>query len=182
MSAGITLAGLFSIVVAHYYRELQALLARTLKDRHAAEDVVQESYARVLALQRSGRQVDKFRSVLYRTAYNLVIDRSRNAKLRNHESLDALDPDTIPAAPTTLEPDQQLSQAQRARALLQAIEDLPPRCRQAFVMYKVDDLPQREIAARMGISVNMVERHIMRGMDACHACLNQLDGVTHKEN
>lgn len=181
MSEGTPLAGslAFSIVVARYYRDLQALLARTLKDRHAADDVVQESYARVLALEQRGHPVEKLRAVLHRTAYNLVIDGSRRARVRNHEDLDSLEEHEHPAAPASLEPEERLSQVQRARAMLRTIEALPPRCREAFVLYKIDGLAQQDIAARMGISLNMVERHIMRGMDACRACLDKLDGASH---
>lgn len=167
----------FIFVVARYYRELQAILVRTLKDRHAADDVVQEAYARVLTLQKSGHAIDKLRSVLHRAAYNLVIDGSRRNKLRQHEDLDALPEDAHPSVPDSARPDEALSNTQRARALLATIESLPPRCREAFVLHKIDGLTQPEVAARMGISLNMVERHIMRGMDACRACRDRLDGV-----
>ncbi|MBN9340457.1 MAG: sigma-70 family RNA polymerase sigma factor [Comamonadaceae bacterium] len=164
-------------MVARYYRELQALLARTLKDRHAADDVVQEAYARVLALRHAGQPVEKFRSVLHRAAYNLVIDRSRRARLRDHDDLDALPEAAHPAAAEATQPDAILASAQRARALVATIEALPPRCREAFVLHKIDGYTQPEVAARMGISLNMVERHIMRGMDACRACMDALDGT-----
>lgn len=165
-----------STVVARYYRELQSLLARTLKDRHAAEDVAQESYLRMLALQESGRTVTNTRSVLYRTAYNLVIDAKRRARVRDHDDIDALTEEAQPSAPESTQPDVILSSAQRAQAMVQTIEALPPRCREAFVLHKIDGLSQPEVAARMGISLNMVERHIMRGMDACRACRDRLDG------
>lgn len=168
-------------MVASYYRELQALLVRTLKDRYAAEDVVQESYARVLAQQKNGPPIDKLRAVLHRTAYNLVIDGSRRAKLRDHADIDALDDYEQPAASTSLQPEERLSQSQRAQAMLRTIEELPPRCREAFVLHKIDGLRQQDIATQMGISVNMVERHVMRGMDACRACLDRLDGIRAKD-
>lgn len=162
-------------MIARYYRELQTLLTRTLKDRHAAEDVVQEAFARVIALEQSGQPVAKPRSLLLRTTYRLVIDASRRNKLRSHEDLHALPEDEHPAAPAASQPDEALDSAQRARALLTTIENLPPRCREAFVLHKIDGLTQPEVAARMGISLNMVERHIMRGMDACRACRERLD-------
>lgn len=164
-------------VVAQYYRELRAILARTLKDGHAADDVVQEACARVLALRQAGRPIEKLRAVLHRTAYNLLIDRSRRDKLRQHDSLDCLPEDAHPAAPASARPDERLDSARRARALLETIEALPPRCREAFVLHKLDGLSQPDVAAQMGISLNMVERHIMRGMDACRACRDRLDGL-----
>lgn len=178
MPEGGSLAGFpaLSSVVARYYRELHSLLVRTLKDRHAADDVVQEAFTRVLALRHAGRPVEKLRSVLHRTAYNLVIDASRRRKLRDHDDIDALPEDAVPAAARSTQPEERLSAAQRAEAMLSTIEALPPRCREAFVLFKIDGLDQAEVARRMGISVNMVERHVMRGMDACRACRDRLDG------
>ncbi|MEZ2298274.1 RNA polymerase sigma factor [Variovorax sp. RCC_210] len=169
-------------MVARYYRELHSLLTRTLKDRHAADDVVQEAFTRVLALRHAGRPVEKLRSVLHRTAYNLVIDASRRNKLRDHDDLDALPEHTQPAAARSSQPEERLCAAQRAQAMLATIEALPPRCREAFVLYKIDGVDQAEIARRMGISVNMVERHVMRGMDACRACRDRLDGEGEKDS
>lgn len=162
-------------MVAQYLQELRSLLTRTLRDRHAAEDVAQESCVRVLEMQHAGKPVSNLRALLHSTAYHLVIDRSRRARVRHHEDLDALHEDAHPAAPQASQPDEALASRQRARALVQTIESLPPRCREAFVLYKFDGLSQAEIAARMGVSVNMVERHIMRGMDACRACRDSLD-------
>lgn len=133
---------------------------------------------RVLALRHAGHPIKKLRSVLHRTAYNLLIDANRRNKLRRHEDLDALPEDALPIAPESAQPEERLSTDQRARAMLATIEGLPPRCRQAFILHKIDGLSQAEVANRMSISANMVERHVMRGMDACRACRDRLDGLT----
>jgi len=46
----------------------------------------------------------------------------------------------------------------------QILEQLPTRCRQVFWMYRVEGYTQTEIAAALGISKNMVERHVMRAI------------------
>ena len=47
-----------------------------------------------------------------------------------------------------------------------ALDQLPPRCREAVVMRKIEGLPRREIAMRMGIAEKTVRRHIGDGMCA----------------
>ncbi|MNN85745.1 RNA polymerase sigma factor [compost metagenome] len=55
--------------------------------------------------------------------------------------------------------------------LSDAIADLPPRCQMVFVMHKIHELSQAEVAERMGISLKAVEKHLRLGMAACRARL-----------
>lgn len=156
-------------MLERHYRELLNFLVRLVGDRHAAADLTQESYARVLALQQGGQAVLDGRALLYRTARNLVVDRHRRAAVRRHDALEDLAEDDHPSAPPRTQPDEALASRQDARACLAAIEALPPRCREAFVLHVFDELSQAQVAERMGISVSMVEKHVARGLLACRA-------------
>jgi RNA polymerase sigma factor (sigma-70 family) len=52
------------------------------------------------------------------------------------------------------------------RELLAALADLPARRREAIVLRFWLDLPEREIAAAMGVSLGTVKSHVSRGLDA----------------
>ncbi|VCU70068.1 putative RNA polymerase sigma factor FecI [Pigmentiphaga humi] len=163
-------------MVAHYYRELLNYLARALNDRDAAADLTQESYARVIGMQRSGTSIGDMRAVLFRTARNLVIDRHRRSRTRAPAHAgDAPDAVDEAMAPRALEPEAAASSAQAVEAMVAAIAALPLRCREAFILHKFDGLSQAEVAQAMGISVKMVERHIKSGMLACRRCRERLD-------
>eukprot|EP01032_Pedospumella_encystans_P004658 gene4658-5533_t len=58
-------------------------------------------------------------------------------------------------------------------ARVQRIDGLPPRCREAFVLYKFDGLSYAEVAERMGISVRTVEMQLRIAMAACWDCLER---------
>lgn len=163
-------------MLAHYYQELLNFCWRSLRNREAAADLVQESYLRVLGVQENaGEQaVREPRALLYHTARNLIIDKHRRAALRQHEALDALPEAAHPSAPQHLQPEQALQGSQDWRACVDAIDALPPRCRDAFVLHIFEELPHAQIAARMGISVSMVEKHIARGMLSCQKQLQSL--------
>lgn len=171
-------------MVTRYYRELLNFLARSVKDRDAASDLAQESYARVLAVQHSGKTIADPRALLYRTARNLLIDQHRRADVRGETPQSSgTDGGTDPmdllngiAAPSVCEPEVAAASAQTVSALLAAIGALPLRCREAFILHKFDELSQVEVAARMGISVKMVERHIKLGMEACRLCQRRTEG------
>jgi RNA polymerase sigma-70 factor (ECF subfamily) len=53
---------------------------------------------------------------------------------------------------------------QRLLLLQQTIENLPKRCREVFWLFKIEGLTQPQIAQQLGISVNMVERHMIRAL------------------
>lgn len=157
-------------MLERYYRELLNFLHRQVNDRDAAADLAQESYARVLAVQHAGRDVLDARALLYRIARNLLVDRHRRAEVRRHDDLDAMPEADQPAAPPHLQPENALVSQQVLRAYVGTIEQLPPRCREAFILHVFDDLTHAQVAERMGISVSMVEKHIVRGMLACKLC------------
>lgn len=152
--------------------------ARTVKDRDAAADVVQESYARVLAIQRSSVPVVEPRALLYQTARNVMVDQFRRSLLRDHDNLASLTEAQLDAAPAHLQPEVQLASAQAVEAYVATIENLPPRCREAFVLHVFDELSHAQIAERMGASVSMIEKHIARGRLACRTCQQQLHEPT----
>lgn len=165
-------------MVAHYYQELLNYFARLVRSRDGAADLVHEAYVRVLALQKTGQPVHQPRALLYRTARNLLIDHGRRQAVRAAptDAEDAPLPDVADVpAPRGCEPEAALASAQGVAALLAAIEALPPRCREAFLLHKFDGLPHAEVAARMGISRKMVEQHIQRAMQACRRCRAAMD-------
>ncbi|MBS7778336.1 sigma-70 family RNA polymerase sigma factor [Acidovorax sp. CCYZU-2555] len=165
-----------------YYRELLNFLARSVRDRDTAADLVQESYARVLAAQQSGQTVQDPRALLYRTARNLVIDQHRRAETRAEISETVLGDDKEGAfdglpGPRSLEPDTILASREGLAAVVAAIDQLPPRCREAFILYRFDGLSYAEIAAQMGISTRTVEMQLRIAMEACWRCQDELEGA-----
>lgn len=55
--------------------------------------------------------------------------------------------------------------------LVRAIEALPPRCRDVFVMHKIHEYPQAAVAEHLGISVKTVEKHVRLGLESCRRAL-----------
>lgn len=161
-------------MLERYHRELLNFLSRQVRDRDTAADLAQESFVRVLAAQSSGQAVLDTRALLYRTARNLVIDQHRRTEVRRHDDLEALPEDQHPPAPQHLQPEEALASQQVVRAYVATIDALPPRCREAFVLHIFEELSHAQIAQHMGISVSMVEKHMVRGMVACKLCERRL--------
>lgn len=161
-------------MLERYHPELLNYFTRHTSDRDSAADLVQESYARVLAAQSAGRAITDPRALLWRTARNLLVDQHRRAALRQHDDIDAL-PEP-PEAPDHCQPEEAVSARQVISTYIRTIEQLPPRCREAFVLHVFDECSHSQIASRMGISVSMVEKHLVRATLACKLCQRQLSG------
>lgn len=161
---------------ARYYRELLNFCVRMVKDRDAAADVVQESYARVLAIQQARVPIHEPRALLYQTARHVMVDQHRREVLRSHDDLDGLEEAEQPLGAAHMQPEALLASSQAIEAYVATIEALPPRCREAFILHVFDGLSHAQVAERMGASVSMVEKHIARGRLACRACQRQLEG------
>lgn len=152
----------------HYYNELLNYFTHAVRDGHEAQDLVQNAFERLLSAQHAGQRTDNPRAMLYRIARNLLVDRHRHLRVRQHDGDEVLQQQ---AALPSCEPETVVAGMQRLRLLADAIEALPPRCRAAFVRHRIDGLSHAEVAAEMGISLNMVERHVMLAVAACRKAL-----------
>lgn len=141
------------------YREqaprLRRWLDARLRSSEDAHDVVQDAFARLLGSSiRDGlRQPEAF---LNRIVRNLLIDRSRRAANRMaHVPIDAANE---PETRATQEDAIQLDQMRiRYRA---AVDALPPRTREVFLLHRLEGLGYKDIATQLGISIRTVEWHV----------------------
>lgn len=147
-----------------YYGELLRFLTVKLGCREQAADLVQDTFLRVRGLKDLAG-VGQPRAFLYKTALNLSIDLFRRQRIRAERMTPLELTEDLPSA--SPRQDDAVEAKERVRLLRDAIEDLPPRCRQVFLLHKFMDLSHAEIAARLGISKNMVEKHVMKAMDHC---------------
>lgn len=162
-------------MLTRYYRDLLAFCLGKVRDRHAADDLAQESFARVLRMEQAGQAILQPAALLRRVASNAKVDMDRRAALRLADDIDLLDEARQPVAPRHLQPEDAYASTQAIEAYVRAIEALPPRCREAFSLHVFEGLPKPEIAQRMGVSLSMVKQYITRGKAACAACRDALE-------
>jgi RNA polymerase sigma-70 factor (ECF subfamily) len=158
-------------VHVRYYNELLGFFMHAVKDVHEAQDLVQQTFERVLERDYAADQVVNERALLFEVGRNLLVDRHRQLQLRRHESDEVL---LDHSGPVAAEPEAVYAGNQRVGLLVDAIEALPPRCRRAFILHKIDGLSHAEVAREMDITLNMVERHIMLAVAGCRKALGDL--------
>jgi RNA polymerase sigma-70 factor (ECF subfamily) len=125
------------------------------------DDVVQETYA-VLAALEDYRSIVNPKAYAFTTALSIVKAQMRRSKIVAFIGVDDIaDFAEVDARPS---PETEVSDREQLRRLAVAIAALPPRCREVFVLRKVEGLAQREVADRLGISEGTVEKHMQKGL------------------
>ena len=128
------------------------------------DDLVQETYARLLQARRRG-PIDSPRGLLFATARNAARDLHRRRAVANTIPIAEMDESRVfDAAPGVPEA---VSRRQESELLAAAIAELPPRCREILVLRKFENLSHREIAQRLGIAEHTVEAQLTKALHRC---------------
>jgi len=145
---------------------LEAMLMQYLhhnwRNKADVEDLLQDVYVRVYeaALQEIPHQPKSF---VFTTARNLLINRARKEQVVSIEAV--ADLEALGVALDAPGADRAVIARDELRRLQSAIEKLPPRCREVVVLRRIEGMPRREIASRMGITEDTVAEYLANGMN-----------------
>ncbi len=130
------------------------------------DDIVQESYERLLRAQAAG-QVRYAKALLFTTARNAALDFFRRRRVLPMEAVtDFKELSVLEEQPGVAE---RVDQQHELEVLTDAMRALPDRCRQVLMLRYLDNLSYKEIAAQLGISPETVKVHMAKGMRRCAA-------------
>ena len=139
-----------------YYKELLFFIKSRIPNKDYAQDIVQESYMKAIALQHSQEILNK-RALLYKIAKNLMIDKAR----KNFNLQEVLYEEHAYTA-KTVEPEEVLLEQDRQKTLMRALQTLPQKRKEAFVLHVLEGYSRDEVSQMMGISIDAVEKHLSR--------------------
>lgn len=153
---------------------LRAYVRSRFPDLGDVDDLVQESYLRLLRARQAG-PISCAKAYLFTTVRNAALAIFRRPKIFSGQ-----DVTDLPAACIVDEGAdvaETVSRQQELALLLDAIDALPPRCREIFILRKLRGVPQKEIAARLRLSEQTVQVQVGRGARKCAEYLRSR-GVT----
>ncbi len=134
-----------------------------------AEDLVQEVFVKIHRALPEFRGDSQLSTWIYRIATNAAIDRARTPSFKEaarEQSLDAAEAVDSPDA-WTGEPapslDQQVLSKQRFECFAAFVRRLPAKYRAVLVLSELEELPDKDIAKILGLSVNAVKIRLHRG-------------------
>jgi RNA polymerase sigma factor (sigma-70 family) len=158
-----TLKRWFSREVLPLEPALMRFLRRNWRDPAEFVDLRQDIYVRVYDAAREALPLQT-KAFLFATARNHLINRARRSRVISIELV--ADLESLSVAVDMIVPDRHATAREELRRVQAGLDRLPPRCREVIMLRKIEGLSQREVAARMGIGEDTVERQMVQGMRA----------------
>jgi len=140
---------------------LTSFLRHNWRNRNDIADLRQDVYERVCEAAHV-QMPENTKAFVFRTARNLLINRVKREHVVPIEAVSDLD--ALGIALDAPGPERSVLARDELRRLQDALDRLPPRCREAVTLGRIDGLPGREIAMRMGISEAAVSMHLDHGI------------------
>jgi RNA polymerase sigma-70 factor (ECF subfamily) len=171
----------FETLVTRHRKPIFNFILRFVCDATQAEDVLQETFLRVIKSADGYQRQAKFTTWLYTIARNLCVDAARRGKHRKAASLDApaggedcegaplIDrvPDGEPGV------DRQAIGRELQARIREAVASLPDEQREIFLLREVADLQFNEIAAIVGCPENTVKSRMRYALEKLREALEE---------
>jgi RNA polymerase sigma-70 factor (ECF subfamily) len=146
------------------------MIMRYLRARGAGElteDLLQELWMKVAAMPVDADVADPT-SYLFRMAHNLMLDRHRAGRRRadRDHQYHAISDLTSAGHDPSPSPDRALIAKQQLAEVNRVLKSLGERTDYIFRRHRVEEVPQREIAAELGITLSAVEKHLQKAYRA----------------
>ncbi len=132
------------------YLPLGMYALRIVDDAQSAEDIVEDTFMKAWQIIVDDKEIADFKAYMYRMVRNACI-----SYLRNRKEIVGLE--FVPEAD-----EEAVDTSERDARIWKAIDELPDKCREVFLLSKQDGLSNEEIAEKMGISISTVKNQMTK--------------------
>lgn len=153
----------FERFVSDQRAALLGFLRRLTQCEADAEDIAQESFLS-LVRYRESEPVEAWRPLLFRIALNAFNDRSRRGAARADGAHLSLSDEIVDLPSSDVPHEKRISDQQELLLIRDTILQLPDRCRQIYLLNRIEGLSYTQIASHCGISVKAVEKQITKAL------------------
>jgi RNA polymerase sigma-70 factor (ECF subfamily) len=143
----------FAELIAAFERPLRYYLVKTLGDEDRAYDVLQEVWLKVVRTIRQLVEPAALRVWLYRLAHGVAVDHIRRQRVRQNAEQERAAPEEAGDA------DPEFTSFD-AQAIHRALDELPPRQREALVLFFLEDMSLEDIAEVLGCPAGTVKSRL----------------------
>jgi RNA polymerase sigma-70 factor (ECF subfamily) len=152
---------------ARFQRPLMTFFMRRIKDRSLAEDLTQDVLLKVVRACERG-QIARADSYVFKVAINLLRDHRRRTLrtgpavfLPIEEDFDGQLENQLVEA---ISPERVLLSEESLADVLRSLEELGDMTREIFILFRLENMKQKDIAALYGIGQSTVEKHVVKAV------------------
>lgn len=169
----------FELLVARHTRFAGSVALAVVSDYHAALDVVQEAFVKVLSKLDSLEDPRRFRSWLRNVVRSTALDSLRRKKVvgRSGEPLPGGDEESEPLPSPALSPEELLEQSELRAQVREVVGTLPESQREVVILKYLEGLSYEEIADATGLTVSTIESRLFRARNSLRARLSARFGA-----
>lgn len=161
---------LLEVVRQHRHRLIR-LVSSVVRSRDAAEDIVHDVYVKLSRRDPASAVIGEPSNYVFRAAWNAALDHAHQQR-SEWQYRDEYEAEALAQVPSDEpSPEARVDSTQRLEIMVDALNELPVSCREAFVLNKLHGVGHRDIARQLGVSISMVEKHVMRAMAHCEVRL-----------
>lgn len=153
---------------------LKRFISRYLHSAQDIEDVTQEAFLRAYKAEQT-TNVRQPKSFLFRIAKNIAISELRTKSRQTTDYIEDLLSDDVLLGEWSTE--DEVMAEQNLGIHCEAVASLPPKCRRVYLMRKVYGMSHKEISERLEIATSTVEKHLLKGVEACDRYIRERNTI-----
>ena len=158
----------YTFLVNTYHHKLCVYAYSFTHDHNLSEDIVQNVFMRIWNKRKNLKDDFVIISFLYKSVYNEFIDQYRSKK-----STYPLEKKYIDALNAIVENEDEYSIENIIKLVKREIQNLPPKCKEIFLLSKDEGLTNIEIAEYKNVSIKSVEAHITKAYSILRSTLGE---------
>lgn len=140
------------------------ILAKRRVGGQEADDVVQEAFRRLAEVDPE-HPIENHAGYLYQVSMNVATDHLRRQVRQASRSVPIEQASAVPDPAPSVE--TRVFSKEQVALLKAALQELPTRCREVFVLHKFQHLSYTEVAVELGLSESTVVKHMVKALAHC---------------
>jgi RNA polymerase sigma factor (sigma-70 family) len=152
------------LAFVRHQASLKRFIARFLRNSADVDDIAQEAFLRAFTAERA-RNIEQPKSFVFRIAKHLAL--TRLARKSSQIAAYMEDSELTEVILLQDSAEDEVIAAQTLGLHCEAVAELPPQCRQVYLLRKVHGMSHKEVAAHLGIAISTVEKHLIKGVELC---------------
>ena len=156
----------FEVFFQQNYDSLVRFLTFKFTDNEEAQDIAQDAFYKVMKVA-NAEELQYARAYLFQTASNLALNRIRKQKRQELYRRNSIDMREEEAEGMIASPERVAQARQQLQLVEETLNELPRKCRLAFLMHRSRGMTYQQIAVELGVSVSTVEKYMIAALEKC---------------